>query len=79
MPIAPSCDDRLREALREEVDGGVSLRIVGAATDIPFTTLGDYARSEAGKGRKRYKTNITLDQAEQLACYLGLKIKMVKA
>ena len=79
MPLAPTCDVRLRAALRKRVDSGVSLRKVGAATDIPFTTLADYARSTAGKDGVSYKTNITLAQAERLAKYLGLKIKMVKA
>lgn len=79
MPIATSCDNKLRAALRKRVDSGISLRKIGAATDIPFTTLADYARGTAGKDGVSYKTNITLAQAERLAKYLGLKIKMVKA
>jgi hypothetical protein len=75
--IATPCDRALRQALRNRKE---SLRAIDAKTGIRFTTLANYEKDdgEASKDGVSYKTHITLEQAEALARYFGMKLELVK-
>jgi transcriptional regulator with XRE-family HTH domain len=73
--LSAPCDRALRAKLKERKE---SLRAIEAKTGIRFTTLADYERGEASKDGESYKTNLTLPQAEALAKYFGMQLKLVK-
>lgn len=67
--------------------GPASLRAISEATGVPFNTLNNYAnegvRGYQADGESEtletlHKSHLTLEQAEALAKYFGLKLELVK-
>jgi hypothetical protein len=81
--ITAQATERLRKALRTKLATGISLRAVEAAIGaedgkaiIRHSQIADFARGHHHKAGS--PANITLYQAEHLARYLGMKIKLVR-
>lgn len=78
----PDIDARLRAALIARLET-VSLRDIATAigpdkdgkTIVSFSTLGDYARGYPS-GRPQYTTHLYVHQAEHLATYLGMRLRL---
>ena len=75
LRIPTPCDKTLRAAMRDRTE---SLRAIEAKTGIRFTTLANYEKDggEAVRDGQVYKTHITLEQAEALAKYFGLRLML---